>query len=45
MGSDHITSWFIPQRQLTGTDVYFALRLNSLFFNNKAAKTPDECYW
>ena len=48
IGSDYITTWFIKQNQLTGTDVYFALRINELTFkrNRKSKRrSPDDCFW
>jgi len=49
IGSDHISTLFVPQKQLSGSDVYFALRITDLNFRANAKKqsrnTPDQCYW
>ena len=48
IGSDHIGTWFVKQAQLTGADVYFAVRLNEFTFsskNNNKRHDPEDCYW
>lgn len=48
VGSDNIAPWFIEQNQLSGADIYFALRINNwntslkdLFKNDQV----EQCYW
>ncbi len=51
IGSDHINSIFFKQDQFAGSDVYLALRINSL--NNpfgakggsKGKRSPEKCYF
>ncbi len=45
IGSDHVLTWFVPQNRLSGSDIYFSLRLNESFFKSRKPKNPDECYW
>lgn len=45
IGSDHLLTWFVPQNRLSGSDVYFSLRLNESLFRKQRSKNPDECYW
>lgn len=48
VGSDNLAPWFIKQNQLSGADIYFALRINNWsgslkgLFKNKGA---ESCYW
>lgn len=48
IGSDNLAPWFIKQDQLSGADVYFALRINNwntslknMFRNDRV----EQCYW
>ena len=48
VGSDNIAPWFVEQNQLSGTDFYFALRINNwntslknMFRNDRV----EQCYW
>ncbi len=47
VGSDNFTTLFIPQQRLTGTDIYFALRINDFTFakNRNKKNSPEDCYW
>jgi hypothetical protein len=45
IGSDHILTWFVPQKRLSGSDVYFSIRLNESFFRSEKPGNPDKCYW
>ncbi len=51
IGSDHLNSIFLKQNQLAGSDIYFAIRLNSFSnpFNAGKGKrgklSPEECYF
>lgn len=48
IGSDNLAPWFIKQDQLSGADIYFALRINNwntslknMFKNDRV----EQCYW
>ncbi|WP_417602356.1 DUF5723 family protein [Owenweeksia hongkongensis] len=48
VGSDNLAPWFMEQNQLSGADIYFALRINNwnsslknMFSNDRV----EQCYW
>ncbi len=52
VGSDHINSIFLKQRYLAGSDIYFALRINSLSNpftkrarGRKGLRNTEDCYF
>lgn len=48
LGSDNIAPIFIEQNQLSGADIYFAIRINDLTMDFKARQknsTKERCYW
>jgi hypothetical protein len=48
IGSDNFAPIFIEQNQLSGADIYFAIRINNLntnLKNNKNRSQKERCYW
>lgn len=48
IGSDNFAPIFIEQNQLSGADIYFALRINDLSLDFKSKQknsTKERCYW
>ena len=48
LGSDNIAPIFIEQNQLSGADIYFAIRINDLTMDFKSKQknsTKERCYW
>ena len=48
IGSDNFAPIFIEQNQLSGADIYFAIRINDLttdFKSKQKISTKERCYW
>jgi hypothetical protein len=47
IGSDHVGSLFFKQKQLSGSDIYFAIKLNNfnLKSRDKNRNNPEDCFW
>lgn len=48
VGSDNFLPLFVEQRQLSGADIYFALRINNLsqnLFKRQKPSQKEQCFW